>query len=194
MLFDESFIRECLDKYYNRPSVTIKNQSGVNLVYTDNKVYNLDKIMFYRNRSSGIAPLAIAVLDSNYNKAINTYICYEAIDYYVNDIETLDPSTNEPIIDPSTELPFKGLIYQKFNELLQIYEWTYYDDIRKYPGIVTKLRTYIYNNYDNLKAVIPNDINIIDGAIYLNDTENKTNFNPLDLYIEEWIEDFDKTT
>lgn len=182
--YSKEFIEDCISKYYQQEVRKIQQESNYKLVFTDYKVYDLDKIILMRRRDVGNTPSAIHVIDKDEDNYADIMLVFLVIEHMLfNEDEN---AMYKVSYDYEQEPRFRESRLREGSAGSLIYE--YYNDIREVPNYIAKIQAvldpsinsdvldYLYTNYLDEK------INNRDGWIQIKDSGEKNFFDITDIY------------
>ena len=129
------FIEDAIDKYYKQEVRKVQQESNFQLVFTDDKVYNMDEIVLTRRRDVGNTASTLHVIDKEEDKYLDTVLIFLAIDH---------------------------LLFNTDENHKYVYEGTSYTRLTKPVVGINNIITYI--PYDSILDV-PNHVAIIQSTL-----------------------------
>lgn len=181
-LFNVDFLKKSIDKYYTQEVRKIQQESNFQLVFTDDKVYNLDEIVLLRRRDVGNTPLSVHVIDKEDENGVdyyNTLLVFLAIDHILfNDDEEY------PYI-------YEGQSYKRASKAYignnNVVYYKPYDKITDIPNYIALLQSVLDPDINpgliaKFEDDIPEQIREKDGFIQINTKGDKNFFDILDIY------------
>ena len=177
--YTTQFIIECCEKYEQQEVKRIQQQSNFQLVFTDNKVYDLDKIVLLRRRDIGNMPSAIHVVEKEEDKYADIVLVFLAIDHMLYNTDVTATYVYE-----QTESYRE---FQQVSVINNIVTYVPYDHVQNIPNYVAKLKAILDPDINplllqKLYDMIPFQIRENDGFIQMNTNGDDNFFDVLDVY------------
>lgn len=177
--YTTEFLADCVSKYEQQEVKKIQQESNFQLVFTDNSVYDLDKIILLRRRDVGNMPSSIHVVEKAEDKYADIMLVFLAIDHLLFNTDTALEYTYEQT--------------QYYRELQQvvtinnIVTYKPYDKITDVPNYLAKLKAVLDPEINSsllqtLYEQIPSQIRENDGFIQMNTNGNDNFFDVLDIF------------
>jgi len=177
--YTTEFILDCCAKYEQQEVKKIQQQSNFQLVFTDDQVYDLDKIVLLRKRDVGNTPSAIHVVERDDDNYADVMLVFLAIDHLLFNTDA-----------SATYIYEQGEYSRELRQVVRInniISYEPYDHIADVPNYVTKLKSvldpdinpvllqYLYNQ-------IPSQIRESDGFIQINTNGDDNYFDIVDIF------------
>lgn len=177
--YTTQFILDSVAKYNDQEVKRIQQQSNFQLVFTDDKVYNLDEIVLLRRRDLGNMPSSIHVIEKEDDSYADVMLVFLAIEHLLFNVDT-----------EMTYIYEQGEYYREFQQVTvinNIVTYEPYDNIEDVPNYVNKIKAvlnpdvnpvlvqYLYNQ-------IPSQIRESDGFIQMNTNGDDNFFDVLDIF------------
>lgn len=177
--YTTEFILECCEKYEQQEVKKIQQQSNFQLVFTDDKVYDLDKIVLLRRRDVGNMPSSIHIVEKDDDKYADTMLVFLAIDHML-----FNTDSSATYIYEQTES------YREFQQVTvinNIVTYVPYDRVTDIPNYIPKLKAILDPDINptllqNLYNQIPSQIRENDGFIQMNTRGDDNFFDVLDIF------------
>jgi hypothetical protein len=181
--YTTQFILDCCEKYEQQEVRRIQQESNFQLVFTDDRVYDLDKIVLLRRRDIGNMPSSVHVVDKdNDDRYADTLLVFLAIEHLLFNT------------DPDITYTYEQSNY--IQELRQvtiinnIVSYEPYDKITEVPNYVAKIKAVLDPDLNPsllqyLYEQIPNQIRENDGFIQMNTNGDDNFFDILDIFDPE---------
>lgn len=176
-LFTNAFIEECVKKYYEQEVVKVQQESNFQLVFTNDKLYDLDELILLRRRDVGNAPFAIHYIDRE-DDYIDVSLVFLAIEHILFNEDENYAYYYEQQLHTKLTHPVIGLdntiVYEPYNLITDIPNYVNIIQAVLDPQQNEVLLQYLYEQ-------IPSQIREKDGLIQINTEGDKTFFDILDI-------------
>jgi hypothetical protein len=177
--YTTQFILDCCDKYEQQEVKKIQQQSNFQLVFTDDKVYDLDKIILLRRRDVGNTLSAIHVVEKDEDNYADIMLVFLAIEHLLFNTDETEQYTYEQAL-------YTRELRQVVN-INNIISYEPYNNIADVPNYVSRLKA-VLNPDINLPLLqklyerIPSQIRERDGFIQINTNGDKNFIDVLDIF------------
>jgi len=179
--YTTQFILDCCDKYEKQTVKKIQNQSNFQLIFTHDKVYNLDSIILLKTRDNGSTGSTIHVIEKNNNDDYaDVALVFLAIDHLLFNTDKTKKYIYEQG-DSGTHRELRPVI-----GINNIITYNPYDNIKEVPNFTNKIKAVLDPTLNSelmqyLYEQIPNEITNRDGLIQMNTNGDKNFFDILDI-------------
>jgi len=177
--YTTKFILDCCEKYEQQEVRKIQQQSNFQLVFTNDKVYDLDKILLLRRRDVGNTQSVIHVVEKDEDKYADVMLVFLAIEHLLFNTD----STATYIYEQNE---YTRELRQVVN-INNIVSYEPYDRIIDVPNYIAKLKAVLNPDINllllqKLYDQIPFQIRESDGFIQMNTNGNKNFIDILDIF------------
>jgi hypothetical protein len=177
--YTTEFINDCVSKYEQQEVKKIQQESNFQLVFTDDAVYDLDKIILLRRRDVGNVPSSIHIVEKDEDKYADMILVFLAIDHLLFNTDTSATYTYE-----QTQY-YREL--QQVTTINNIVTYKPYDKITDVPNYIAKLKAVLDPDVNPilLQALyeqIPSQIRENDGFIQMNTNGDDNFFDVIDIF------------
>lgn len=178
--YTTEFILDCVAKYNDQEVKKIQQESNFQLVFTDDKVYDLDKIILLRRRDVGNMPSSIHVIEKEEDNYADIMLVFLAIDHLLY-------NTDETYI-------YEQDVYRELQQVTlinNIVSYVPYDSIEDVPNYVNRIKLVLDPDnilYDDVNVIqylyeqIPFQIRESDGVIQMNTNSDDNFFDVIDIF------------
>lgn len=184
--YSTKFILDCCEKYGQQEVKKIQQQSGYQLVLTDDKIYDLDEIILLRRRDVGNMPSTIHVVEKEDDDYADMMLVFLAIDHLLFNTDrdiTFDTGVTDYVYEQTAQYRLSRPVVGINN----IVTYVPYDSITEVPQYVLIIKNVLdpdlnYDFVQYLYGQIPAQIREKDGFIQINTNSDDNFFDVLDIF------------
>jgi hypothetical protein len=181
--YTTQFIQDCCDKYEDQEVKKIQQQSNFQLVFTDDKVYDLDKIVLLRRRDVGNTASCLHVIDKAEDTYADEMLVFLAIDHLLFNLD----EEHQYIYEQSATPDYITREVHAVTGINNIVTYEPYDHIADIANYIAKIKLILDPDLnpellEYLYEQIPSQIRESDGFIQMNTNGDDNFFDVLDIF------------